>query len=59
MDTRIWKEMVDGIQSSPLSTPKVINFESEGSTASRKASKYFFYVGHVLSTSREDMAIGV
>ena len=59
MDIGIWKEMVDGIQRSPLSTSKVINLESKGSMTPRAASKDFLYVGHVLSTLRVDMAIGV
>ena len=37
----------------------VINLESEGSTALRVASKDFRYIGHVLSTSRVDMVVGV
>ena len=37
----------------------VINLESEGSTAPRVASKDFYYIGKVLSTSRVDMAVGV
>ena len=59
MDTRIWKAMVDGIHSSLFSMLNVINLESEGSTAPRAASKAFRYVGHVLSTSRADMAVGI
>ena len=38
---------------------KVISLESEGSTAPRAASKDFHYIGHVLSTSRADMAVGI
>ena len=59
MDTRIWKEMVDGMCGSPFSVSNVINLESEGSTAPRVASKAFRYVGHVLSTSRADMVVRV
>ena len=51
--------MVDEILGSPLSKSKVINLESEGSTAPRVASRDFISVGHVLSTLRVDMAIGV
>ena len=51
--------MVDGMHGSPFSMSNVINLESEGSTAPRAASKAFCCVGHVLSTSREDMAVGV
>ena len=59
MDTRIWKEMVNGMHGSPFSVSKVINLDSEGSTTPRAVSKAFCCVGHVLSTSRADMAIGV
>ena len=59
MDTGIWKVMVDGMRGSPFSMSKVINLELEGSTAPRAASKAFRYVGHILSTSRADMAVGV
>ena len=59
IDTAIWKEMVDGIHGSPFSLSNVINLESEGSTTPRAASNTFRYIGHVLSTSRADMAIGV
>ena len=51
--------MVDGIRGSPFSMSKVINLESEGSTTPSTTSKAFHYVGHVLSTSRVDMAVGV
>ena len=51
--------MVDGILGSPLSKSKVINLESEGSTTLRAASRDFLCVGHVLSTLRVDMAVGV
>ena len=59
MDTKIWKEMVDGIRGSLLSVSKVINLESEGSMAPRVATKYFRCVGNILSTSRVDMAVAV
>ena len=59
MDTGIWKVIVEGMRGSPFSVSKVIILESEGSTAPRAASRYFCYVGHVLSTSRADMAVGV
>ena len=58
MDTKIWKEMVNGIRGSSLSTSKVINLELEGSTTLREDSKNFQCVGNVLSTSREDMVVG-
>ena len=51
--------MVDGMRGSPFSMSNVINLESEGSIAPRAASKYFRCVGHVLSTSRADMVVGV
>ena len=51
--------MVEGMRDSPFSMSKVINLESEGSIAPRVASKDFCYVGHVLSTSRVDMVVGV
>ena len=51
--------MVDGIHGSPFSMSNVINLESEGSMAPREASKDFRCIGHILSTSRADMAIGV
>ena len=51
--------MVDGMRGSPFSVLNVINLELEGSMAPRVASNAFHCVGHVLSTSREDMAIGV
>ena len=59
MDTKIWKVMVDGMHDSLFSMSNVINLDSEGSTAPREASKAFRCVGHVLSTSRADMEIGV
>ena len=51
--------MVDGMHGSPFSVLNVNNLESEGSTAPRVASKDFCCVGHVLSTSRVDMEVGV
>ena len=59
IDTEIWKEMVDGMHGSPFSMLNVINLELEGSTAQREASNAFHCVGHVLSTSRVNTAIGV
>ena len=59
IDIRIWKEMVDGICGSPFSVSNVINLESKGSTAPRAASNTFRCIGHILSTSREDMEVGV
>ena len=59
MDTKIWKAIVEGMHGSPFSVSKVISLESEGSTAPRAASKAFHCVGHVLSTSRANMAVGV
>ena len=59
MDTWIWKAMVEGMHDSLFFVSKVINLDSEGSTAPRAASKDFHYVGHVLSTSRVDMVVGV
>ena len=47
------------MHSSPFSMSNVINLESEGSTAPRAASKAFHCIGHILSTSRVDMVIGV
>ena len=44
---------------SPFFVSNVINLELEGSTAPRVASSTFRCVGYVLSTSKEDMAIGV
>ena len=57
--TRIWKAMVDGMHGSPFSVSNVINLESEGSTAPRVTSNSFYCAGHVLITSRVNMAIGV
>ena len=51
--------MVDGMRGSPFSVSNVINLESEGSTSPRVASKDFHYIGHILSTSRVDIAVGV
>ena len=60
MDTRICKAIVEGMQhNSPFSVSNVISLESEGSTAPRVASKDFHCIGHILSTSRVDMAVGV
>ena len=59
MEIRILKEMVDSICGSPFSMSNVVNLDSEGSTAPREARKTFCCVEQVLSTSREDMAIGV
>ena len=59
IDTRIWKAMVDGMRGSPFSMSNIINLGSEGSTVPREASNAFYYIGHILSTSRADMAIGV
>ena len=51
--------MVDGICGSLFSMLNVINLESEGSTASREASKAFRCVQNFLSTSRVDISIVV
>ena len=59
IDTEIWKVMVDGMHGSLFSMSKVINLDSEGSTAPRVASKTFLCIGDILSTSRVDMAVGV
>ena len=59
MDIKIWKEIVEGMRGSPFSMSNVISLESEGSTTPRVASKDFHYIGHVLSTSRADMEIGI
>ena len=59
IDTGIWKAMVDGMRGSPFSMSNMINLESEGSMTPRAASNAFFYVGHVLSTSRANMVVGV
>ena len=59
MDTGIWKAMVEGMCSSLFSMSNVINLDSEGSIAPRADSKAFHNVGHVLSTSREGMAVGI
>ena len=47
MDTRITKAIVGGTRGSLFSLSKVISLESEGSTATRAASKDFRYVGHI------------
>ena len=59
MDIGIWKAIVEGMRGSLFSVSKVISLESEGSTAPRVSSRAFHCVGHVLSTSRADMAFGV
>ena len=59
METEIWKAIVKGMHGSRFSVSKVISLESEGSTAPKGASKNFHCVGHILSTSRVDMAVGV
>ena len=59
IDTGILKAMVDGMHGSLFSMSNVINLESEGSTAPRVASSAFCCVGHILSTLRADMAVGV
>ena len=59
MDTRILKAIVEGMCGSLFSMSNVINLELDGSTAPRAASKDFCCVGHVLSTSRVDMVVGV
>ena len=59
MDTRIWKAMVEGMHGSLFSVSKVINLDSKGSTTPRAASKDFRCVGHILSTLRADMVVGV
>ena len=51
--------MVDGMCGSLFSMSNVINLELEGSMAPKAASNAFCSIGHVLSTSRADMAIGV
>ena len=47
------------MRGSLFSVSNVINLESEGSTAPRVASKDFRCIGHILSTSRADMVVGV
>ena len=59
MDIGIWKAIEEGMHGSPFSVSKVISLESEGSTAPRVASKDFRCIGHILSTSREDMAVAI
>ena len=59
MDTRIWKAIVEGMRSSLFFVSKVIILESEGSTDPRVTIKAFRYIGHALSTSRADMAVGI
>ena len=50
--------MDDGIRGSPLSKSKVINLESEGSTAPKVDKKALRYEGQVLRTFRVDMVEG-
>ena len=59
MDTIIWKVIVEGIHGSLFSMSNMISLESEGFSSPRVASKDFHYIGHVLNTSRVDMAVGV
>ena len=59
MDTEIPKAIVEGMHRSPFSVSNVINLVSNESIAPRVASKDFCCVGHVLSTSRVDMVVGV
>ena len=59
MDTGIWKEIVEGMRGSPFSVSNVINLELEVSTTPRMDSKTFHCIGHILSTSRADMAVGI
>ena len=59
MDTEIWKAIVEGMCGYSFSVSNMINLESEGSTAPRVASKDFHCVGHILSTSRADMAVNI
>ena len=59
MDTGIWKAIVEGMRGSLFFVSKVISLDSEGSTDPRAASKDFHCIGHVLSTSRVDMVVGV
>ena len=59
MDTMIWKAIVEGMHGSPFSVSKVIILELERSTTPKEASKEFYYVGNVLSTSRVDMVVSV
>ena len=59
MDTGIWKAIMEGMCGSSFSVSNVISLESKGSTAPRVASKAFRYVGHILSTSRADMVVGI
>ena len=51
--------MVDGMRGYPFSVSNVINMDLKGSTAPRAVSNTFRCVGHVLSTTMADMAIGV
>ena len=51
--------MVDGMRGSPFSVLNVINLDLEGSMAPGETSNAFHCIGHVLSTSRVDMVVGV
>ena len=59
MDTGIWKVIVEGMCCSLFSISNVMSLESEGSTDPRVTIKAFRYIGHALSTSRADMAVGI
>ena len=59
MDTRIWKAIVEGMHGSLFFVSKVISLESEGSTAPRETNKVLCCIGHILSTSRVDMVVGI
>ena len=59
MDIGIWKAIVEGMRGCPFSVSNVISLESEGSTTPRATGRPFCYVGHILSTSRADMAVGI
>ena len=59
METEIWKAIVEGMRGSLFSMSNVISLELVWSTTPREASKDFCFIGHVLSTSRVDMAVGV
>ena len=59
MDTKIWKAIVEGMHGSPFSISNVISLELKGSTTPIVASKAFLYIGHILSTSRAEMVVGI
>ena len=59
MDTGIQKAIVEGMHDSPFSVSNVISLESEGSTTPRAARNALRYFGHILSTSRVDMTVGI